>query len=106
MLTDRTCCYYLSYRSSSFVSEGRDVDKARGVEMISYPEIEERWLLGNATPMSAQQWETAFRWCVEKFGREWLQPTHPGTLVADAYVIAAVWYAGSRAESTHGVDLV
>lgn len=74
--------------------------------MIGYPEIEEQWLLGNATPMSAQQWETAFRWCAEKFGREWLQPTHPGTLVTDAYAIAAIWDAGSRAESLLGADLV
>ncbi len=72
--------------------------------MFGYPEIEEQWLLGNATPMSAQQWETAFRWCAEKFGREWLQPTHPGRLVTDAYVVAAVWDAGSRAESLRGAD--
>jgi len=74
--------------------------------MIGYPEIEEQWLLGNATPMSAQQWETAFRWCEEKFGRTWLQSTRPGTFVADAYVIAAVWLVGSRAESLRGADLV
>jgi hypothetical protein len=74
--------------------------------VFGYPEIEERWLLGNATPMSAQQWETAFRWCAEKFGREWLQPTHPGTLVTDAYAIAAIWDAGVRAESLLGADLV
>src|SRR5713101_1106914 len=57
-----------------------------------------------ATPMSAQQWETAFRWCAEKFGREWLQPTRPETLVTDAYVVAAIWNAGSRAESLRGAD--
>jgi hypothetical protein len=72
--------------------------------VFGYPEIEEQWLLGNATPMSAQQWETAFRWCAEKFGREWLQPTHPGRLVTDAYVVAAIWDAGSRAESLRGAD--
>jgi len=72
--------------------------------VFGYPEIEERWLLGNATPMSAQQWETAFRWCAEKFGREWLQPTRPGTLVSDAYVAAAIWNAGSRAGSLPGAD--
>ncbi len=72
--------------------------------MIGYPEIEEQWLLGNATPMSAQQWETAFRWCEEKFGREWLQLTHPGRFVPDAYVVAAVWDAGSRAGSLRGAD--
>jgi len=54
--------------------------------------------------MSAQQWETAFRWCAEKFGREWLQPTRPETLVTDAYVVAAIWNAGSRAESLRGAD--
>jgi hypothetical protein len=69
--------------------------------MIGYPEIEEQWLLGNTTPMSAQQWETAFRWCTEKFGREWLQRTHPVRSVTDAYVVA-----GSRAESLRGADLV
>jgi hypothetical protein len=74
--------------------------------VFGYPEIGEQWLLGNATPMSAQQWETAFRWCAEKFGREWLQPTRPGTLVTDAYVIAAIWDAGIRAESLRGADLV
>ncbi|TMD66883.1 MAG: hypothetical protein E6I91_08310 [Chloroflexi bacterium] len=72
--------------------------------MIGYPEIEEQWLLGNDTPMSAQQWETAFCWCAEKFGREWLQPTHPGRLVTDSYVVAAAWDAGSRAEPLRGAD--
>src|SRR5712692_7812988 len=86
--------------------DGRDVDKAGEAEMIGYPEIEQQWLLGNATSMSAKQWETAFRWCAEKFGREWLQPTRPGKLVADAYVVAAVWDAGSRAESLRGADML
>ena len=74
--------------------------------MFGYPEIEERWLLGNATPMSASQWEAAFHWCAEKFGRKWLQPTRPETLVIDAYAIAAICDAGSRAESLRGADLV
>lgn len=74
--------------------------------MISYPEIEEYWLLGNATPMSAQQWETAFRWCAEKLGRQWFKSTRPGTLVTDAYTIAAIWDAAIRAESLPGADVI
>ncbi len=78
-------------RNGSKTTEGECyLTKTEEQTVFGYPEIEERWLLGNATPMSAQQWETAFRWCAEKFGREWLQPTRPGTLVSDAYVVAAI----------------
>src|SRR5437763_1687966 len=51
---DRNRCF-LGLLSALFFSVGtlRDVNKARGAEMIGYPEIEEQWLLGNDTPMSA-----------------------------------------------------
>jgi len=63
----------------------------------SYDEIRNEWLLGNATPMSPEDWLTAFVWCEGTLGEQWIDRSSGGRAITDPYTVAAVWHSASVA---------